>query len=150
MNTQFEPNSISVSFSSNPRYLTLIRCLVTNTAHIMSFSEEVCQDITLAVDEAITNVIKHCYKSCPEKEIVIKLCMYDDRLEIKIRDFGPKTDPCSIQHRNLNDIRPGGLGVFFIKKIMDFVHYDVSQETGTLLTLIKYKNKTADTTHSGG
>jgi serine/threonine-protein kinase RsbW len=59
-------------------------------------------------------------------------------MEIKIRDFGKKVDPRKIKSRPLNEIRPGGLGVFFIKRIMDEVVYDTSHRVGTELKLVKY------------
>ncbi|MEW6535248.1 MAG: ATP-binding protein [Candidatus Auribacterota bacterium] len=139
MNSLFQDDVITISVASNPRFLTLIRCMVFNTALLLKFSEKISREIMLAVDEAITNVIKHSYNQCYEKEIIVSLHLKNDRLEIHIRDYGKKTDPSCIKSRDLNDIKPGGLGVFFIRKIMDHVEYDTSPEEGTLLKLIKYK-----------
>lgn len=138
-NTCYHENMITLSVASNPRYLKLVRSVILQSAMIMDFSEKICKDITLAVDEALTNIIKHSYLGCLDKKIDITLILHDDRLELKIRDFGRKVDPKTIKPRNLHDVKPGGLGVFFIKKIMDFVEYDVSPSCGTLLTMIKYK-----------
>jgi len=146
MNYKFSNDVIRISVASNPRFLTLIRSMVFNTALLLKFSEKNSREIMLAVDEAITNVIKHSYNQCYEKEIVVSLHLKDDRLEIHIRDYGAKADPKCIKSRDLNDIKPGGLGVFFINKIMDYVEYDISPEDGTILKLIKYKTECSEPT----
>ncbi len=142
-NEHFDPKVITLSVSSNSCYLKLIRGIILQSAMIMQFSEKLCKDITLAVDEAVTNVIKHSYDCAKDKEIIIKIILADKYIKLNIQDFGKKVDPKTIKPRELDDIRPGGLGVFFIKKIMDEVDYNVSGEEGTVLTMIKYlPNKT--------
>lgn len=135
---EFDPKSITLSFSSNPKYLRLIRSIVLQSGLLMNFSEKISKDVTLAVDEALTNIIKHSYGGHHDKEIIVRLVMSDDRLDLEIRDFGKKVDPKTIKPRKLHDIKPGGLGVFFINKIMDKVSYDISPEEGTILRMTKY------------
>ena len=101
-------------------------------------SEEECNAVTIAVDEAVANIIKHTYKGETDKPIVVNLRLYQAKLEIVLRDFGEKIDPKKIKSRDLNDIRPGGLGVHLIKSTMDQVVYDNSLDVGNQLTLTKY------------
>ena len=49
----------------------------------------------------------------------IKIALSDGKLEIGFFDKGKAVVPENIQHRQLDDIKPGGLGTFFIKQIMD-------------------------------
>ena len=49
----------------------------------------------------------------------IKISLKDSNLEIGFFDKGKPVIPENIQHRKLDDIKPGGLGTFFIKQIMD-------------------------------
>ena len=94
----------------------------------------------LAIDEAITNVIRHTYKNDSAQDIEITGHSDRDALYVSIRDFGPKPDLSKIQSRDLEDVRPGGLGCHFIKEIMDEVEYDIqTHEIGTELKLIKKK-----------
>ncbi len=137
-NKDFDPKIITLSIASNSCYLKLIRSIILQSAMVMRFSEKICKDITLAVDEAVSNIIKHSYNCTEDKEIVIEIVMADNRIEFNIRDFGRKVDPETIKSRELDDVKPGGLGVFFIKKIMDEVVYDISSKDGTLLKMIKY------------
>jgi anti-sigma regulatory factor (Ser/Thr protein kinase) len=103
-----------------------------------NLSEEECNAVTIAVDEAVANIIKHTYKGETDKSIIVNLRLHAAKLEIVLRDFGDKVDPKKIKSRDLNDVRPGGLGVHLIKSTMDEVYYDNSLETGNQLTLTKY------------
>jgi serine/threonine-protein kinase RsbW len=104
----------------------------------MRFEEKQVNCIALAVEEAFTNIIKYSYKNNHTKKVVLILNIFKDRLEIVLKDFGPKVDVNKIKSRELKDVRPGGLGVYFIKKFMDKVTYDVTPDVGTELRLVKY------------
>ena len=58
-------------------------------------------------------------------------------LRIVMEDEGRQVDPCLIKSRNLDDIRPGGLGVHIIKEVMDVVIYERREGRGMRLTLSK-------------
>jgi len=133
-----DSDCIQLFISSNPKYLKLVRSVILQSALIVGFGEKQSRDITLAVDEAITNIIKHSYMSAIDKKIEIDVRFREDFLELVLRDYGKKVDPKTIKSRDLKDVKPGGLGVFFIKKIMDDVSYDMSPEQGTILKLKKY------------
>jgi anti-sigma regulatory factor (Ser/Thr protein kinase) len=64
-----------------------------------------------------------------------------DRLTVQLRDYGRKADSAKIAPRNLEDVRPGGLGTHFMGAAFDAVTYDTNQEQGTLLTLEKKKRQ---------
>ena len=50
--------------------------------------------------------------------------------EVVIEDSGIKARPESIQGRSLEDVRPGGLGVHFIKRTFDVFDFDRREEEG--------------------
>ena len=94
-------------------------------------------EIKLAIDEALQNIIRHAYKLDKTKKITIKLeKISDDSFKAEIRDFGERVPIGQIKHRALDDIKPGGLGVHFIKSISKEMTYEHKDEAGTLLTLV--------------
>lgn len=99
--------------------LKLVRALVGNAAEDAGCRAEVASQIVIAVNEACMNVIQHGYgKSCDE-EIVIVVSRLGDMLHVKVSDSAPPIDIATVHSRDLDDIRPGGLGTFFIDEIMD-------------------------------
>ena len=102
-----------------------------NLKEVRTFSREVFEkinlpqeqkdELVLAIAEAAQNIVKHAYKDVEETTdaMQIKISLKDGDLEIGFFDKGKPVVPENIQHRKLDDIKPGGLGTFFIKQIMD-------------------------------
>ena len=78
-------------------------------------------ELVLAIAEAAQNIVKHGYKGVEETtdRMEIKISLKDNDLEIGFFDKGKAVVPENVKHRKLDDIKPGGLGTFFIKQIMD-------------------------------
>jgi anti-sigma regulatory factor (Ser/Thr protein kinase) len=95
--------------------------------------------LALAVDEAATNVIRHTYNGSPDGKMALEVMDYADRLEFVIEDSGPKVQPERIRPRPLNEVRPHGLGTYFIKCFTDCSSYDDAFTEGNRLRLVKYK-----------
>ena len=103
----------------------------SNLKEVRTFSREVFEkinlpqeqkdELVLAIAEAAQNIVKHAYKGMEETKdkMQIKISFKDNQLEIGFFDKGKPVVPENIQHRKLDDIKPGGLGTFFIKQIMD-------------------------------
>ena len=131
-------NEIEIKLPSDPQLLKIIRSGIFHISKICGFSNEESNAVTIAVDEAASNIIKHTYNGAKNEVIIVNFRILEDRLEIVLRDFGEKVDPKTIKSRDLNEIRPGGLGVHLIKSTMDVVNYDNSFEVGNQLTMVKY------------
>jgi anti-sigma regulatory factor (Ser/Thr protein kinase) len=125
---------------SQPRLLAPARAMVSNFAQRMGFDEAHCGQISLAVDEALCNVINHGYQKRADGRIWINLWGGDEEapsLTIIIEDLARQIDPETIRSRDLDDIRPGGLGVYIIREIMDEVRYEKREGGGMQLTMHK-------------
>jgi anti-sigma regulatory factor (Ser/Thr protein kinase) len=131
-------NEIEIKLPSDPQLLKIIRSGISHISNICGFSNEESNAVTIAVDEAASNIIKHTYNGAKNELIVVNFRILEDRLEVVLRDFGEKVDPETIKSRDLKEIRPGGLGVHLIKSTMDVVSYDNSFEDGNQLTMVKY------------
>lgn len=98
------------------------------------------EEILLAVDEALTNIIRHAYEGSSGM-MTISVSTSDDNVEIVLEDRGKKFDPTQVPSPELPRHRPGGLGVHFIRTIMDQMIYDDLNSEGNRLRLIKHKTK---------
>lgn len=136
--------SIRMIVPSDPKHLSVVRAAVECMARKEDFARDITHQIGLAVCEALANVIKHGYDGAHDQqiEIIMGMVRCEDRkgLAIAICDSGRQVDPSGICGRELEDIRPGGLGVHIIKSIMDEVHYSCPAKGGMCLEMIKYKS----------
>lgn len=103
--------------------LALVRRAVDQAAQSCGFAKEEAQDIVLAVDEACQNVVRHAYGGKGDGDMVIDLRREGGALQVLIRDFAQAVDPAKIKPRDLDDVRPGGLGIHFIREVMDEMDY---------------------------
>lgn len=138
----FKQDAVEFRIPSDPRLLKVVRAGITHLCQLAGFAEEDRNGITLAVDEACSNIIKHAYHGKTDKLIIIRCRLREDGIEVILRDFGKRADIKEIKSRELDDVRPGGLGVHLIKSVMDVVIYDNSLAQGTQLTLAKYLRNT--------
>ena len=100
--------------------------------------EKLIGDIRLAIDEACSNVIKHAYKGDVSRKIIIKYTIRPDKFHVVIEDNGLTARRKALKGRDLDDIRPGGLGIHFIKRVFDVFELDEKKKKGNRLILVKY------------
>ncbi len=136
---------------SQPRLLAAVRALVAAMAQRLGFNEMQSGQISLAVDEALCNVITHGYERRPDGQLWINLWALGGEpsgLKIVIEDLAPQVDPNDIQPRDLDDIRPGGLGVHIIREVMDEVTWERRSPEGMRLTMVKRLQSAVDARQS--
>ena len=93
--------------------------------------------IKLAIDEALQNIIRYAYDFDKTKKILISLEKISNKsLKAEIRDHGTRVSASEIKPRELDDIKPGGLGIHFIKSVAKKISYEHKDDGGTLLTLV--------------
>ena len=137
-------NQIELRICANPDYLCIARQVSRRAAELAQMSKDEVNTVMLAVEEALTNVIRHSYGGPCDKEVILQIRQLEAcpecpaGLEIIVRDFGRQVDPATIKGRNLDDFRPGGLGVHIILSIMDQIEYTHQNGGGMQLRMIKY------------
>ena len=133
---------LKLELQSDPRVLSVVRSAVQQFASVLGFSEGDCNAITLAVDEALTNVIRHAYQNRHDQPIGLVCEGRDAGAEFILTDCGIAADPANFCSRPLGEVRGGGLGTHIIAKVMDQVSYERSAE-GNRLRLFKSLNSKA-------
>lgn len=127
-----------ITIPSDPKYLSIIRSVTVTMGGLCRMTDSVIEDVKLAVDEACANVIKHAYRGDTRQKIVVKFKLRKKGFEVIIEDSGIKAQPELIAGRNLEEVRPGGLGIHFIKRTFDVFQFDEKKTKGNRLRLIRY------------
>ncbi len=136
-----ETRDIELEMFSQPRLLACARAVAGSFAQRIGFNEIECGQISLAVDEALCNIINHGYDRRPDGRIrllITALTGERTSLRIEVEDRAKQVDPATIRSRDLDDIRPGGLGVYIIREIMDDVRYEHRDGGGMRLSMVKH------------
>ena len=97
-------------------------------------------DLVLAIAEAAQNIVKHAYNGGPHTDKMrVIISLNNNDLQIDLFDKGKPAIPENIKPRALDDIKPGGLGTFFIGQIMDQVVFKTKKEEGWVNHLVLTK-----------
>jgi anti-sigma regulatory factor (Ser/Thr protein kinase) len=127
--------SVGITIPSHPMYLSVVRKTTSAVGELYGIKDTELEDIKLAVDEACSNVIKHAYGGDATKKIVVKYIVTKKLFKVIIEDSGMKAQIEFMQGRSLNDVRPGGLGIHFIRRVFDGFRFDEHKKKGNRLIL---------------
>lgn len=134
--------ALLLTLPSETAYLGLVRELTKKMAEVAGFPEPVAERLSLAVDEAATNVIEHAYKGAPDREVELR---FEDRgadFRVELVDTGQMVDPRAVPQvdldRYVTERRTGGLGMHLMEKIMDSVTFRRSARRN-VCSLVKHK-----------
>lgn len=111
--------------------LCAVRGALEQLAERLGFPAEDCRAIVLAVDEGLTNIIRHAYLGRADQPIeaafrrihVSRNGARSEALEITLEDRGVTVDRTKLCGRALEDVKPGGLGLHFIHESMNKVEF---------------------------
>ena len=124
--------------------LSLIGIFVSQEAKKAGLDDAAVYAVELAVDEAATNIIEHGYGGDSKGQIHCSCEIMKNGLKITLKDHGRMFNPDvvpepSFHGKSIENVTPRGLGLFFIKKLMDEVNFEFEPGEGNRLTMIKRK-----------
>jgi anti-sigma regulatory factor (Ser/Thr protein kinase) len=123
--------------------LTEIAAFVTRAAREAGLNDDEVFHVEMAVDEACSNVIEHAYASQTGDIDLACTCPTAGQFEVVIRDSGQPFDPAEVPApsvgtaTDLDDLNEGGLGLYFMRKLMDEVRFEYVPGQGNRLTMLK-------------
>lgn len=125
-----------------PDRLRLVREMIGECSELVACGDDLKRDLVLAVDEACQNVIRHAYGGPSDDRIEVIVWLDETggsrRLEIEIHDDAEPVDVSKVKPRDLDDVRPGGIGTHLIREIMDTVDFmTTAEDAGNILRFTK-------------
>jgi serine/threonine-protein kinase RsbW len=143
-----EPKVVEVTLGSDLKNVEVADELSRRVTTTAGFDEEDRQRIEMAVHESLINAIWHGNKNDASKRVWLKYEIFDDRLEVRVRDQGNGFDPTNLPNplaeENLLNI--SGRGIFLIRTFMDDFRVEKLADGGTEVTMIKrYVSKSKST-----
>lgn len=118
-----------------------IRHFFVDTACSLGVSEALANDLRLAIDEAVTNIIVHGYQR-GTGDIEIEITTQARDLVVCLRDQAKAFDPTTFSEQDIKSPlqrnAPGGYGLLLIRKYMDEIHHKIMGNGGNELTLVKH------------
>ena len=116
------------SFKIESASLKEVRVFAREVFKKSTIFEKHTDDLVLALAEAAQNIVKHGYNNQPTEDEMKIIIKFDNNvLSMELMDKGKPVVPSNIKPRDLDDIKSGGLGTFFIGQIMDEVVFKTTK-----------------------
>jgi serine/threonine-protein kinase RsbW len=122
-----EPESFRLVIPSQTRYLNLVTGMAKRASIVAGMDDATSAKVSIAVDEAVTNVIVHAYNNEAEHEVAIELRFMPQALEVHICHHGRAIRENEVvlpdPREYVKHPRKGGLGLLLMSRFMDEIRY---------------------------
>lgn len=134
-----EPKRLAeIRIPSSSDQLHRLREQIKKVLEKQGCEQGIIKNMVLGVNEACMNVIQHAYGEGHPGEIILEILDVNGELVFRLTDFADTVDKSCIKSRDLDNIRPGGLGVHIINEVMDKAEYlDPPDGIGNVLEMKK-------------
>ncbi len=125
--------------------LARIASFVTDAARAADLSDDDVFHVEMAVDEACSNIIEHAYADNAGDITLTCTSPAPGLFEVTIHDTGRPFDPAAVilpevsAPITIDDVTEGGLGLYFMRKLMDEVRFEMGTAQGNTLYMSKHR-----------
>ncbi|MGR8931236.1 MAG: ATP-binding protein [Gammaproteobacteria bacterium] len=131
---------VDVTIPTHTKYLDLIGSIGEGIAkELEDFSgdrDALAYQLNLVLTEATANVIKHANDNSEKDTVRVSIHLHDNTLIIKVYDHGQGFDLDNVPIPDLDHPQESGMGIFFMRSMMDSVTY-TREEGCNVLEIVK-------------
>ncbi|MBE2221693.1 MAG: ATP-binding protein [Anaerolineae bacterium] len=140
-------NKHTLTISSHYDHIRQVCEFIATGAQQAGLDEDAIFQVELACDEACTNIIEHAYGEEGIGDIKATWEANPQSFTITLHDNGRSFNPDAVKDPtfikpdttpNPDDLQVGGLGIHFMRNLMDEVHYQFDEKQGNSLIMVKY------------
>jgi sigma-B regulation protein RsbU (phosphoserine phosphatase) len=136
-----------LAITNDLSHLAQVNDFVKSIGDELKFEPSDTQNLKLAIEEAVVNVINYAYPAEEKSDINIEATATATALRFKIIDngmaFAPTDAPDVDTSLTAEERQIGGLGIFLVRQLMDTINYERIDHTN-VLTLTKKITKVKD------
>lgn len=121
-------HAVDVRIRNDNSDIGIVRDTLDNLAREFRIPARAMTQLQVALDEVVTNVIKYSWDDGEQHELLVRITVQPDRVDLEIFDDGREFDPVTALLPNHGPRgrrpRPGGLGIRMIRKLVDRFRYE--------------------------
>jgi anti-sigma regulatory factor (Ser/Thr protein kinase) len=118
---------MTVTVKNEIREIERLSHVVADFCALHGIREQIRDDVNLALDEVVANVILHGFRNSGEHHIVVGLYVEPGYVHVTVEDSGVPFNPMEAPAPDLTkpiEERPiGGLGLHLVRNVMDHIEY---------------------------
>jgi anti-sigma regulatory factor (Ser/Thr protein kinase) len=138
MENNMNDDNITVTISNRLHCLKWLYPICDGVLKELPISDSYRNLLMVAISEGFTNAFQHGNQKEPATEIKLTLCIREKSLKIMIEDEGilPITESINQLCKNSSEESTSGRGLYLMKKIADYVHYERDKSGKNILTIM--------------
>jgi anti-sigma regulatory factor (Ser/Thr protein kinase) len=121
------PRDTTFSMTNDIEAIPPLLNAINRHLHHQGVGEEAAHGLDVALDELLTNIVNYGYQDGNVHEILVDITVGTDVLIMELRDDGKPFDPLGVPEPDLSvdleDRHVGGLGMHFVRSLLDSVVY---------------------------
>lgn len=146
MEEQSTHNTCCITIKNQVSEFTQVVKTVDRVCCDWNVSSKTIDQLNLAIEEAVSNIVFYAYPDKGEHIISIILKNNLDNITVQISDDGKDFNLMEVDnnvdiHANANEREIGGLGIYILKKMVDDVEYERKGNMNVLKLTKKIDNK---------
>lgn len=128
-----------IAISNKLSELEKLTTFVEAVAKDWHLKDDISFHLNLALEEFVSNIIQYGYEeNQAEQAINLEISLNEDVVQINITDSAREFNPLKVPlpddlDKNVRERKVGGLGVFFIRSLMDSIAYERSDGKNILI-----------------
>jgi sigma-B regulation protein RsbU (phosphoserine phosphatase) len=136
-----------MTIKNNLDELERLNAFLEKTANEWGISRELMFELNMVVEEVVSNIIRHGYKENKvEDEILLEMAFNESEITIRITDHSIEFNPLKVPppvdlDKPARERKVGGLGVYFIREMLDKVDYLRENDSNILILTKKVSGK---------
>lgn len=99
--------------------------------------EDSTEELDLAVNEALSNIMKHAYRGRTDQRIKIGAEAWPDQVTVRLHHLGEPFDPSAVPPPAFNGSRDEGFGFYMVAQLVDEVRYLRDERGRNCIVLVK-------------
>ena len=142
--------SVKMTFPNKLSYSYMVQSFVREIAKSVGFSGNELEQIELAIEESVSNIMIH---ASDEENLTFDIICekIPGGIKIVLKEMGIPFDPEQIKKyeltKNLDDMSTSGLGIYLIQKMMDELQFRNLGPQGKETVMIKYLSEPSEKAH---
>jgi serine/threonine-protein kinase RsbW len=137
-------NKMLITLRNNLSEIERLANAVMQFGRKNNFSDKVIFEINLALEEVVNNIISYAYRDKNEHQINIHMELEGHELVLKVEDDGIPFNPLEVTEpdikKPLEERQPGGLGLFFVRNLIDTLEYTRDKDKNIFIIRKKIKD----------
>lgn len=119
--------SITVRLPADLREVDRLNRVIRQFGDLHEVPSRVLYAVNLALDEVVTNVVRHGFENAKDQEVVARVTAASGEVTTEVSDAGRAFNPLDVPAPNLDaplsERTLGGLGIHLVRNLMDAVEY---------------------------